>query len=839
MRQAHLLPFLWLRGEGAEAIRQGVAAIAEAGCGAFCAESRTHPDYLGVTWWRDIDVLTSACKEHGLTYYLLDDTHFPSGFANGAARGTPWQRMLMTERHMDVVGPKAGGYVLAQPDGSKETLVAVVAGRRTESHLREEFVDLGGWAVTDLIDLTECVQDGLVHWDVPEGVWRVFVLTASYVTERNPPQAFVNPLLPQGGQLMIQTVYQAHYDHLGAEFGQTFRGFFSDEPALRAGRGCKAVLGEYPQLPIPWRLDMPELLSLQLGVPARRLLPGLWYDIGPDTPRIRYALMDTVSRLYAECYSQPIGEWCRAHGVQYIGHVIEQNGAHSRLGQGAGHFFRAMSGQDMAGMDYVLHELKPEFRDTTHAWKSQDFEASDDFFRYMLPQMTVSCAQLDPKKQGRALCEIFGAYGWQEDMAEMRYLANLLLSRGINYFTPHAFSLQPCPDPDSPPHFGAFNPLEPFIGQLLRGMERCAEELDGGVIPCQVGVLYHAEAEWACGKETMQAQAVVKVLNQRQIFCEIVPVDDLRPGRYKVLFIPKGRLWPRKLFERVEMQRKVGCRIVFVEAWPQGCSDGDADISPLIRGCECVPLTQVADYARRICTLPVQPCEKNALVHCTPYEKSGRMILVLFNEDDRQATKFRFCGPLWREAVAYDPLEKRCYSLSGEKEWQVSLQPGQLVLVGEWRQGWPEPCALAPDERLSQTSPAWQVRQGGNAPSPVLRYAPVRLTDLFPRYAGVASCQAEIVLPSGCSMLELEAYGAVRVFLDGQELGTAFAPPYRFAVGEARPGTHTLTVEFTLPLFFRHRDPLSFFNYIQPVGMQGSVIFLGKKQEKEEQNDAR
>lgn len=137
--------------------------------------------------------------------------------------------------------------------------------------------------------------------------------------------------------------------------------------------------------------------------------------------------------------------------------------------------------------------------------------------------MTVSCAQLDPKKQGRALCEIFGAYGWQEDMAEMRYLANLLLSRGINYFTPHAFSLQPYPDPDSPPHFGAFNPLEPFIGQLLRGMERCAEELDGGVIPCQVGVLYHAEAEWACGKETMQAQAVVKVLNQRQIFCEIVP----------------------------------------------------------------------------------------------------------------------------------------------------------------------------------------------------------------------------------------------------------------------------------------------------------------------------
>ena len=106
----------------------------------------------------------------------------------------------------------------------------------------------------------------------------------------------------------------------------------------------------------------------------------------------------------------------------------------------------------------------------------------------------------------------------------------------------------------------------------------------GGVIPCQVGVLYHAEAEWACGKETMQAQAVVKVLNQRQIFCEIVPVDDLRPGRCKVLFIPKGRLWPRKLFERVKMLRKAGCRIAFVEAWPQGCSDGQCSYFPLDPG---------------------------------------------------------------------------------------------------------------------------------------------------------------------------------------------------------------------------------------------------------------
>ena len=170
------------------------------------------------------------------------------------------------------------------------------------------------------------------------------------------------------------------------------------------------------------------ILDKALGESAAPLLPGLWYDIGPRTKRIRYALMDTVSRLYGENYSMPLGAWCREHGVSYIGHVIEQNNTHARLGSGAGHYFRAVSGQQMAGIDIVLHEVRPEFNGVSHAWQSQDYEADDDFFRYMLAQMAVSCAYLDKEKQGRTMCEIFGAYGWQEDIAEMRYLACLMLS---------------------------------------------------------------------------------------------------------------------------------------------------------------------------------------------------------------------------------------------------------------------------------------------------------------------------------------------------------------------------------------------------------------------------
>ena len=63
-----LLPFLWLHGEDEDTLRRGIRAIAESGCGSLCAESRTHPDFLGPTWWREIDVITDECRRLGLTF---------------------------------------------------------------------------------------------------------------------------------------------------------------------------------------------------------------------------------------------------------------------------------------------------------------------------------------------------------------------------------------------------------------------------------------------------------------------------------------------------------------------------------------------------------------------------------------------------------------------------------------------------------------------------------------------------------------------------------------------------------------------------------------------------
>ncbi len=819
----HLLPFLWLHGEDDETLERGVQEILDAGCHTLCAESRTHPDFLGPGWWHEMDVLLRACQTRGMQFYLLDDTHFPSGYGNGVGAGTPYQRMMLTEMHMDFQGPLSGGRILVRPADAGGIPAGVIAARKLKTGNRvESFVDLGGFAVTDLLDLTDRVQDGMILWDVPDGTWRVFVLTASYVSERNPPQKFLNPLLPDASRLMIETIYEPHARFFGNACGKTFLGFFSDEPALRAGRGSHAVLGEYPMLPVPWRLDMPEMLKTVFGPDARSWLPALWYECGSRTREMRYAFMDLVSGLYAHNYSQPLGAWCMEHGLEYIGHVIEQNNAHSRLGQGAGHYFRAVSGQTMSGMDLVLHELRPSFRGHYHAWKTQDFEAEDDFFRYMLPQMTVSAAYLDPKKQGRALCEIYGAYGWQEDVGEMRYLTSLLLSRGINAFTPHAFSLKPFPDPDSPPHFGSCNPLMPAIARLFRQTEETATLLDGGKPVMRVAALYYAELEWLNGSGCMKTQVLVRELNQHQIPCMVLPAENLEAWDWDLLLVPEAMQYPEPVLRALRTAQTPDRRILFVH---RGASMNTAQTE-----WPWIPLDAVAEAAdgyRALRTDTPQP-----LLAVYPYDSRRGRILVLFNEDDREAldcTWYPGCPDL---PVLYDPETRVCIrpDLAGSGV-HLHLDPGQLLIAGMPGPDWPAPVPEPHYRFCAAQAPVWhmtlpdgQTADSAQPPDPVTLDAHVHGTIVYE-----ASLETD-----SFDLLEIpDASGTMEVLLDGHSLGMQDSAPYHFPV-HASAGIHHICIRVTMGMVYTVRDSLSMFEYLPRSGIRGPLKLYREEKRKEE-----
>lgn len=89
MADNHIFPFLWMRGEEEQVLRTEIGKIYDSGIRSVCLEARPHPDYAGEQWWHDVDIVIDEAKKRGMTIWILDDAHFPTGMANSAMKNHP------------------------------------------------------------------------------------------------------------------------------------------------------------------------------------------------------------------------------------------------------------------------------------------------------------------------------------------------------------------------------------------------------------------------------------------------------------------------------------------------------------------------------------------------------------------------------------------------------------------------------------------------------------------------------------------------------------------------------------------------------------------------------
>lgn len=537
----YLLPFFWQHGEDEATLRDYMHVIHDAGIRAVCLESRPHPDFAGDGWWHDLDIILDEAERLGMKVWILDDSHFPTGYANGAVDrlGEEYCRQSITHR---AYAMKAGetlelpaGEVLSVPHPPLNTV---------QQYLKEQnprrFDD------DRILAVYFAGEDGETT-PIPEGAkggsalrftanrdGKLIILYLSrnlgYHTH------YINMTEAKSVRVLIDTVYEPHWQHYQDRFGKTIAGFFSDEPEL--GNGLMYDLVNYvgnPDIDLPWSREIEEGLRSALGENFAAKLYLLWEGAGSDeAARVRVAYMDVVTGLVKKNFSLQIGDWCRAHGVQYIGHLIEDNDQHEMTGASLGHYFRGLWGQDWAGIDDIGGQVYPQGENDSYF--NGVFQTRDgEFYHFGLGRLASSAAAIEPRKHGDSMCEIFGAYGWKEGVQLEKYLADHFLVRGINHFVPHAFSPKAFPDPDCPPHFYAHghNPQYRAFGALCRYINRAAELLHGGRHVSPVAVLYSAEAVWADKETAMESHAVSRPLTEHQIGFDFLPQDVfLTPEAY-------------------------------------------------------------------------------------------------------------------------------------------------------------------------------------------------------------------------------------------------------------------------------------------------------------------
>lgn len=810
---SYLLPFFWLHGASEDILRHGIGKIYDANIRQICVESRPHPDFCGPGWWRDLDVIMDEAQRRNMRVWVLDDKKFPSGFAGGliADKYPQHRRRFLSYVAIDALGPDPhASFLVNSLCKNRETdrIVAVVAAKRRDAGADWQVasVDVCG----GMIDLTGQVRNGRVYWPVPEGLYSVFVVY-SYLDQGIP---LLNPISRQAVACQIEGCYQPHYERYAHLFGNTFAGFFSDEPQFANG-GWNSVIGT--DMPLPWSDELESALSARQGAAWRALLPFLWVNGDARTKEMRYAYMDEVTRLYSECFCGQLSDWCHARGILYIGHQVEDNNSHSRLGSGTGHFFRAQCGQDMAGVDIVMHQIHPGYGQISRHWHSAHSLTDGEFFHYGLIKLASSAAHIDPNKKGRALCENYGAYGWMEGIRLMKWLTDHCLVRGINYFTPHAFTDSAFPEWDSPPHFYAqgHNPQYRFMGRFFGYANRMCHLLSGGRHVADVLVLYQADAEW--WGDAMLSQKPMRELMRRQIDFDVVPCDaflashccvdghlSLGDEHYRALVIPAAQALPDYFLKRLDEIHRAGVPIFFVDRKPMWEAEGVAvDHVPG----EMVALDGLADALKGagLVHIDVSPYVPNLRLY--HYINGDEQYFLFFNEEKCDAVSFSaelpVDGPYCRFDVMNNRLERQ--RASGRRV-DIRLEAYESVLLVA---GSEADCA-SPRRARREPQPIntlWRISIADALQYPDFElYAEaaalgdINAPDRLPAFSGTIRYEANFTAERvGLTLIRLPAvYELAELWLNGGYAGACVSTPYEFDVSPfIRQGSNDLVIEVT------------------------------------------
>ena len=242
----YIMPFFWQHGEDEAVLRKYMEVIHSCGIGAVCVESRPHPDFCGDKWWRDMDVILEEAKKRGMKVWILDDSHFPTGYANGALENAPEElcRQGICYEGRNVRGGRkisvnVGKFL--QKKNNKFSLFDLGGGAgkkrvfSPDTVLSATAVRMGkGDREQERVDLTPMIQNDRLVWDAPEGNWRIGLCKLSRNCGAH--RTYINMMNPDSCRILLDTVYEPHFEHYKAEFGNTIAGFFSDEPELGNGK---------------------------------------------------------------------------------------------------------------------------------------------------------------------------------------------------------------------------------------------------------------------------------------------------------------------------------------------------------------------------------------------------------------------------------------------------------------------------------------------------------------------------------------------------------------------------------------------------------------------------
>jgi len=836
-------PFFWLVGnETEEDIIRAIERVKSAGCDGITVEPREFQDFEA-KWWKNAEIILKKARELGMKVVFVDEDSFcPSGHAFAVVNKPEYahlRRSSLLEMHLDVIGPITADYIVGKTlpwntTVHQDEILGCYAYKRVGNGNDIDF--------ESAIDLTKNIKYGILSCTIPEGNYRIMYVIDTKKYSEVKKDDYVDVLNPESVDLIIKFIYEK-YERLFSEyFGNTLVGFFSDEPFIgnayvycgNTGHGAhEDTRVGHLGITMPVNPLVKERLHKIYGADYVKYIPSLWYNCSV-CGKFRNDYMNIVADLYSESFSQRVGKWCSERGLIYMGHVLEDNNLHSRVGDGPGHYFRSQQGQSMPGVDIVLHQIMPGFADINlGAYGANLYD--NEFYHYILGKLNSSAAHTYEEYNGKAMCEVTIGYGWAEGSQLAKWLFDYLLVRGTNYFVPGA--IRPVfPDRLHAPHWGDNDGRDPqFYGyaKILNYTKKVLTALDKTKHKANAAILYHAQAEWMSGFDYTLMQSPAKVLYDNHIDFDILSEDLLSKvkvenGKLKIieeydcLVVPYAKLLPEGLVNELYALKEQGADVIFTDGLPENC---DKEFNT-------VKLEEVANYFKSKGYVDISIDCAHLLRHYHAVDESGKDVYMFFNESVTDVFDGVIKTGKKGNYNVYDFMSD-VYG-KGEGDIKIRLEPYQsAIVVYETDRGFIEYVNYDKLKKEKVTA-EFNVKcySFENINKCVKEYDTTELKPIstsVPEFSGKVEYRAILEVKCGKkTFIKLERVGEnAEVIINGVSCGFLVCNPFIYDVTNAvKEGKNELNIKVYTTIANAQRDPISMFVPLAPTGVSGEIELL-------------
>ena len=546
----------------AEELCRQIDIFKEMGLGGFHMHCRDgmSTTYLSEGFMGLVKACTDHAKENDMLAWLYDEDKWPSGFGGGyVTKDNAYRQRYLTFTCDPNYPSRVTSLLLARFD--------VVLGE------------------------DKCLKSYrmLAEGEEAEGtlwyVWRELAGKSPWFNN----ESYVDTLNPKAIEKFIEVTHEKYYATVGDEFGGTVPAIFTDEPQFMR-KGTLAFADSRQTVHLPWTDDLEETFTASYGDSLVEHLPELLWDLpNGEISLTRYHYHDHISERFAIAFADTCGDWCKAHGIELTGHMMEEPTLHSQTAA-IGDCMRSYRGFGIPGIDMLC----ARFEFTTAK------QCQSSVHQYGRPGM---------------MSELYGVTGWDFDFRGHKLHGDWQAALGVTVRVQHLswVSMKGTAKRDYPASISYQSPWYKEYAYVEDHFGRVNTALTRGTPLVKVAVVHPVESYWLHWGPNEQTQLIRDKLDGNfqnvtdwllrgnidfDYLCEstlpdLCPVGGapLRVGEmaYDVVIVPECETLRGTTLARLEAFAAAGGKLVFM---------GDApkyeDAKPSARGKE------LFDNARQI-----------------------------------------------------------------------------------------------------------------------------------------------------------------------------------------------------------------------------------------------